>query len=154
MPSTRTILATLPGLAEQAARVTPRALTQLARLMDEHDGFPTRGDSVGGRSGSELTSVERAAGSLLPLDRDHAALRRAVEDAYLALHRAVTIANRYLDRIDASALRCTGGAGMPGALEAWGRPDCQNISEPDRKGGLCSRCRHARDKWQRGTVAA
>lgn len=147
MPTVRTVIAGLPALADQAARLSPRALQRLVRLMDEHDGFPTRGEG-GGRGTAELTTVERAAGQLLPLDRDRRNLIAALDEAHHALHRAIRLSTRYLDKIDASTLRCTGGAGMRGAIE-WGRPDCDNIAEPDRKGGLCSRCRHARDKWQR-----
>ena len=152
MPSARTVIAGLPALAEQTARLTPRALRRIVALEDEHDGFPTRGEGVG-RGSSDLTPVERAAGQLLPLTRDREAILRAVDEAHHALHRALKIAERYLDRIDASSLRCTGGAGLPGAIE-WGRPDCTDVAEADRKGGLCMACRKRRDRWQRERAAA
>ena len=148
MPTVRTVIAGLPALADQAARVSPRALQRLVRLMDEHDGFPTRGEG-GGRGTAELTTVERAAGQLLPLDRDRRNLIAALVEAHEAMHRAIKIAGKHLDKIDASTLRCTGGAGLQGALE-WGRPDCTDLQEPDRKGGLCMACRKRRDRWQRG----
>lgn len=153
MPSVRHQLAGLPALASQVASVAPRALRRIVALQDEHDGFPTRGDGVGGRSGSELTSVERAAGQLMPLERDRTLILAAIAEAHEAMHRALKIAGRHLDRIDASTLRCTGGAGMPGSLE-WGRPECDDIAEADRRGGLCAACRKRRDRWQRGASEA
>ena len=147
MTSVRTVIAGLPALADQASRLSPKALARIVRLMDEHDGYPSRGEGSG-RGSSEMTSVERAAGQLLPLDRDRTHLIAALVEAHEAMHRAIKIAGKHLDKIDASTLRCTGGAGLQGALE-WGRPDCDNIAEADRKGGLCSRCRHARDRWTR-----
>lgn len=153
MPTPRSQIAGLPALANQLASIAPRALVRIVRAMDEHDGFPTRGDGVGGRAGSELTSVERAAGQLLPLERDRTLILAAIAEATEAMHRALKVAARHMDRIDASALRCTGGASLPGALE-WGRPECDNIAEPDRKGGLCMACRKRRDRWQRGVGQA
>lgn len=153
MPSARNVIAGLPSLADQAARLTPRALRRLVALEDDVDGYPTRGEGGGSRSTSESTPVERAAAQLLPLSRDREAILRAVDDAHHALHRAIGLASKYLDKIDTATMRCTGGASLDGALD-WGRPDCDNISEPDRKGGLCSRCRHARERWQRERAQA
>ena len=49
--------------------------------------------------------------------------------------------------------RCTGGAGMDGALE-WGDPLCGNVAAPDRK-GLCYACdkRRQRTMTKRGEAA-
>lgn len=48
---------------------------------------------------------------------------------------------------DKQRVRCTGGAGEAGYLE-WGRPECDNIADRDRK-GMCLRCYTAGYRWTR-----
>lgn len=155
MPTVRTVIASLPALADQTASLAPRALKRIAALIDEHDGFPSRGEFVGGRTMSDTSSVERAALQLLvmPLQKDHDEITALVKDIEAKMKRVVSLSSRHLDRIDASTLRCTGGAGLPGAIE-WGRPDCTDLQEADRKGGLCMACRKRRDRWQRERATA
>lgn len=141
-------LRALAALVDTARKTIGPAMTELHRRMAEHDGYPSGGDG-GRRGGSDLTPVERAANGLLPLDRDRGAIDDAIRSATAEIHRAVTIAGKYAPRIDATALRCTGGQGEPGALE-WGRPDCTSIQEADRRGGLCVACRKRRDRWKAG----
>jgi hypothetical protein len=147
MTTHRSRIAGLPALADQVARLAPQALRRIVALEDEHDGFPTRGEGVG-RGSSEDTPVERAAlGGRLPLTRDREAILGAVDEIErLALH-VVKLSTRYLDRIDAATMRCSGGAGLEGSLE-WGRADCHEIQEEGRREGLCMACRKRRDRWR------
>lgn len=140
-------------LADQLRTTALRALPELARRMAEHDGYPSGRADGAGRGSAELTTVERAAGHLLPLNRDRSAILGAIDSASAEIHRAITIAQRYLPQIDPTALRCTGGVGEPGHLD-WGRPDCTDIAEADRRGGLCVACRKRRDRWKNGQAEA
>lgn len=149
MPRIHAQLDALTKLAEILQRRAPATLRNIDEAMQLHDGYPSTSSGVPRTGGTaELTSVERAAHGISPLMRDHDRLVDAIRSAAAEIAKALSICDKWTPTVDASALRCTGGAGLPGALD-WGRPDCDNIAEPDRKGGLCSRCRHARDKWQR-----
>lgn len=67
----------------------------LSREIDLHDGFPSRGESVGGRSGSSSSPVELAAGQVLPLSRDAETVDRTLQNIEVEIRRLQSVLDRY-----------------------------------------------------------
>lgn len=155
MPRIHAQLDALTKLTEILQRRAPATLRAIDEAMQLHDGYPATSSGVPRTGGTaELTSVERAAHGISPLMRDHDRLVDAIRSAAAEIAKALSICDKWTPTVDASTLRCTGGAGLPGALESWGDATCTNIAEADRRGGLCMACRKRRDRWQRGRDAA
>jgi hypothetical protein len=164
-------------LVAQLAATLPRSLEHLATVVA--DGFPAstpgapdRGN--GGRSESELTSVESAVEARLRLsDPDperspaeaYAGLCAAVvaaavavaDEDRMAARRQLRAAQRIVDRwqppvVEAyRQLRCTPPADE--ATAPWARPDCENVAAPNRR-GLCDACSMRRHRWLRAQEGA
>lgn len=149
-------LAALNTLVVELRKRTPSALAHARTIAA--DGYPTLGASSGsGPSGKNNISdptanaaLSRTTGELTGsglADRvQH--LEQALRNAAAALGDALTIVDR-LQPAPGATPRCSGGAGLTGALE-WGDPTCVRVPDgrPSRE-GLCDACHHRRERWAR-----
>lgn len=143
----RAVIATLPNLIAQA-------LTASAAAMG--DGYGTRGDGTGSRSGVSDpvgASVVRHAKVLelqAQFDDQWQTWLTATFDTERSLARLLQASGRPLGGSERPAT-CSGGVGQRG-IEEWGRRDaygtsirCDDIVHAD---GLCPSCYAARRRWQ------
>lgn len=158
-PNTRR-LARTRDLVERLIRSWPTAHHHAATIAA--DGWPLRGDTAGVRATGHTSSVEAAViARTTGTGSGYRTADLVAEFAVLELQLEAT-ADRMAVICDQlagpppPAARCSGGAGLDGALE-WGRPDCDNFADgrPSYL-GLCIACYNVRRRWfgRRREVAA
>jgi len=142
-------------LARACSEVVDAETVLAARLADL-DGYPSGG---GVRGSSPSTTVEGAMMRREHLHDAHEMMARHVAFVDEHLGQLLAEAGAILGRPTSSTTdRCSGGAGLPGALE-WGRPDCEENAAvyvradggwSVREDGLCDACRMRRYRWRKG----
>jgi hypothetical protein len=139
------VLRSLHANVEHLLRHAITADTAIRRAVADHDGWPSTTSIGRERGNAELTSVEAAADRRVTLvDTRSLQLRQLIEQAETITGRLVGIVNDWLPHPErGSALRCSGGGALPGALD-WGRPDCTNIAT---RQGLCDACYMRMRRW-------
>lgn len=144
MPHPNTDLTDIDATTRELRRLMPTYEHQMALLM--RDGYPA--DVMAGATGGGISDPTGTAATARA-NRDWAMFCAAVHQAREALRDALADVHRTLRDFDGwKRHRCTGGMGMDGADE-WGDPTCEQVIGQQSETGLCDRCRHARNRWER-----
>lgn len=139
----------------------PSWLEHTAHELSLCDGFPARGEQVGGRTTAELTGPERHAEIRLHLESARDYITGTLEAAPANLRDALEAMDHALGlRAPAPPeAYCSTGSGREGAdlpwtphsrdpRNGWADPTCRELAAAGRA-GLCAACSQREDAWRR-----